>query len=141
MQSRVMLLGQHCCVAGLWTGDHSTSTTQVPNVVKPTGTIGAEKTKLPTDHGMFVTMKNYDVINRVPSLNGDTERTIGIVSIAFTVATAIAFLLALGCLFRDQICRHCTRAARKYSWSPRRKYFKRNRKIGCNFEPSFIRRF
>ena len=118
-----------CCV-GLWTGEHGTTTVTQKNLAKPTGTFTIHKTKLPTNHGTFVTMVNYDTMEPLKPLDRSTERTIGIVSVAFTLATASAFLLALSCLFRDRFRTCCRKTAKKRrSWNARQNYFKTTRKI------------
>ena len=114
---------------GVWTGKPGTTTATQP-AVKPTGTVGTHKTKLPTNHGTFATMTNYDTIEKIDPLDRSTERTIAIVSVLFTVATALAFLLALTCLFREKIRRICGRAsAKKRTLSSQHRYFKKTRKI------------
>ena len=75
-------------------------------------------------------MTNYDTVEKIHPLDRSTERTIAIVSVLFTVATALAFLLALTCLFREKIRRICRRVStKKKTLSSRQKYFKKTRKI------------
>jgi hypothetical protein len=73
-------------------------------------------------------MTNYDTVEKIHPLDRSTERTIAIVSVLFTVATALAFLLALTCLFREKIRRICRRVStKKKTLSSRQKYFKKTR--------------
>ena len=83
-------------------------------------------------------MNNYDTIEKIDPLDRSTERTIAIVSVLFTVATALAFLLALTCLFREKIHRICRRAsAKKKILSSQHRYFKKTRKIFCGKHTSY----
>ena len=74
-------------------------------VVQPTLTVARAtgKTRLPTNHGTFVPMKNYDVLDTTIPLESDTERHIAIVSLVFTAVTTATFVVAISCLFRDKI--------------------------------------
>lgn len=106
------------CAPGEWMEEYTTSTKRT--IVKPTETVAqAEKpTRLPTNHGLFVPMKNYDMLGDRVSLDSaiTAKRNIAVVSISFTAATTTAFCIAIGCLFREQLCPCCCRRKRK-SWT------------------------
>ena len=56
------------------------------------------RTKLPTEHGMFIPMASYEVQARTPQGKSDAPRKIAIVSMVFTGLTVVVFLCAVGCL-------------------------------------------
>jgi hypothetical protein len=92
------------CAPGEWTPATSSTVVVIStSTVKPTIKV-AGKTRLPTDHGMFVPMATYQSKTSERPQDSQAPRNIAIVSIVFTVATSLAFLVAVGCLCRDKCC-------------------------------------
>lgn len=91
-----------CLYIGLWDGG-STLPPSNPTLI-PTSTIKlADKTRLPTSHGMFVPMNSFSTEDEQLPPESLAERNIAIISAVFTGLTLLAFVVAMLGLFRDQI--------------------------------------